>query len=97
MRFITLLGAFAAVLIVGVAMSDVHAQPGKGKGGKGGPAETAGIKGGDSIVKFGDSRIGNLDDFDSALRKFKAGDRVPVLVKRGSEELKFEVTLEPPR
>ncbi len=64
---------------------------------KGGPAEKAGIKGGDIILQFGESKIGNVEDFDSAMRKYKAGDRVTVTVKRGSEEMKFEVTLEPPR
>ncbi len=64
---------------------------------KGGPAETAGIKGGDIILKLGEFPIANLDDFDAALRKFKAGDRVTVLIKRGNDELKFEVTLEQPR
>jgi len=64
---------------------------------KGGPAERAGIKANDIIVRLGDWPIGNLEDFDTALRKFKSGDRVSVLVKRGGEELKFEVTLEPPK
>ena len=64
---------------------------------KGGPAEKAGIKGGDVIVQFGESKIGNLNDFDSALRKFKAGDKVPVLVKRGKEDVKLEVVLDPPK
>jgi Zn-dependent M28 family amino/carboxypeptidase len=64
---------------------------------KGGPAETAGIKAGDIILKLGEFPIANLEDFDTALRKFKAGDRVIVLIKRGSDELKFEVTLAPPR
>ena len=50
---------------------------------KGGPAERAGMKAGDIIIQFGDSKIGNLEDFDSALRKYKAGDKVPVVVKRG--------------
>ena len=39
----------------------------------------------------------NLEDFDSALRKYHAGDKVPVVVKRNGEELKLEVTLDPPR
>jgi hypothetical protein len=64
---------------------------------KDGPAERAGLKAGDIIVRFGDSKIGNLEDFDAALRKYKAGDKVPVVVKRGSEELTLEVTLEAPR
>ena len=64
---------------------------------KGGPADRAGLKGGDIIVQFGDSKIGNLEDFDGALRKYKAGDKVPVTVQRGTEQVKLEVTLDPPR
>lgn len=64
---------------------------------KGGPAEKAGLTGGDIIIRFGDSQIGNLEDFDSALRKYKAGDKVPVIVRRGGEELTLEVTLDDPR
>ena len=33
---------------------------------KGGPAERGGLKAGDIIIEFGDSKIGNLEDFDSA-------------------------------
>ncbi len=64
---------------------------------KGSPAERGGLKAGDNIVQFGDSKVGNLEDFDSALRKYKAGDKVPVVVKRNGEEVKLEVTLDPPR
>jgi len=64
---------------------------------KDGPAEKAGLKAGDIIVQVGDSKIGNLEDFDSALRKFKAGDKVPVRVERGSETLTLEVVLGEPR
>ena len=63
----------------------------------GSPAERAGLQAGDTIVQLGDSKIGNLEDFDSALRKYKAGDRVNVVVKRGEEEVKLQVTLDPPR
>ncbi len=61
------------------------------------PASRAGIRGGDVIIGFGDSQIGNLEDFDSALRKFKAGDNVPVTLKRGNDEVQVIVTLDPPR
>jgi hypothetical protein len=61
------------------------------------PADKAGLKGGDIIIKLGDSKIGNLEDFDNALRKYKGGDKVPVIVKRGQDEVRTEVTLAPPR
>lgn len=61
------------------------------------PAEKAGLKGGDVIIKVGESKVGSLDDFDSALRKFRAGDKVPVSVKRGKETVTVMVTLDPPR
>jgi len=64
---------------------------------KGSPADRGGLKAGDSIIQFGDSKVGNLEDFDSALRKFKAGDKVPVTVKRSGKDVKLEVTLDPPK
>lgn len=64
---------------------------------KGSPAEKAGIKGGDVIIQFGESKIGNLEDIDGALRKFKAGDKVPVTVKRAGQEVVLEVVLGAPR
>jgi len=64
---------------------------------KDGPAEKGGIRGGDAIIRFGESKIGSLEDIDSALRKHKPGDRVKVVVRRGKEEVTLEVTLAPPR
>jgi hypothetical protein len=62
-----------------------------------GPAAKAGLKAGDVIQQLGDLKIGNLEDFDGALRRFKAGDKVKVQVLRGDEKITVEVTLEPPR
>lgn len=64
---------------------------------KDGPAERAGLKTGDIIVQLGESKVGNLEDFDSALRKFKAGDKVKVVVERGEAKVEVEVTLDPPK
>lgn len=64
---------------------------------KGSPADRGGLRAGDNIIQFGDSKVGNLEDFDSALRKYKAGDKVPVVVKRKGQEVKLEVTLDPPK
>jgi hypothetical protein len=64
---------------------------------KGGPAEHAGLRGGDVLIQFGENKIGGLEDIDSALRKHKAGDRVRTVVRRGKEDLTLEITLDPPR
>lgn len=61
------------------------------------PADKGGLKAGDAIIKLGDNKIGNLEDFDGALRKYKAGDKVPVVVKRAGQELTLNVVLDPPR
>jgi C-terminal processing protease CtpA/Prc len=63
----------------------------------GGPADTAGVKGGDIIVQFGDSKISSIEDFEGALRKHKAGEKVKFKVLRGKENLELEVTLGKPR
>ena len=64
---------------------------------KGGPAERAGMKSGDVIVQFGESKIGGLEDIDSALRKFKADDEVKVVILRDGKKMTITVTLDPPR
>ncbi len=64
---------------------------------KNGPAETAGIKPKDVVIGLGKYKIGGIEDFDSALRKFKAGDKVPVKVLRAGKELTLTITLGSPR
>lgn len=63
----------------------------------GSPADKAGMKAGDRIVKFGKHAINSLEDYDNALRDFKAGDEVEVTVARKGEEVKLKVVLDPPR
>jgi Peptidase family M28/PDZ domain/PA domain len=58
-----------------------------------GPAAKAGLKAEDIIVQFGESKITGIEDFDSALRKFKVGDKVKLKVKRGDKVIDIEVTL----
>lgn len=63
----------------------------------GSPADRAGLKAGDRIIRLGDNKITNLNDFDLALRKFSAGDEVEVVVIRDGENITLKVTLEKPR
>ena len=61
------------------------------------PAKKAGLLGGDHIIKFGDAKITDLNDFDAALRNFSAGDVVEVTVNRDGEKVKLKVTLTKPK
>ncbi|WP_186767591.1 M20/M25/M40 family metallo-hydrolase [Blastopirellula retiformator] len=61
------------------------------------PAEKAGLKAGDIIVKLGESKIAGLEDFDGALRAFKAGDKAKVTIMRSGMEITLTVTLASPR
>jgi hypothetical protein len=62
-----------------------------------GPAEVAGMMGGDLIVKIDGKDVANIYDYMGALRKNKPGDRVEVVVIRGGEEKTLSVTLAPAR
>lgn len=61
------------------------------------PAAKGGLQGGDLVVRIGDSAVTGLDDFDSALRKYKGGDTVTVVVERDGAEVSLPVTLGDPR
>ena len=59
----------------------------------GGPAEKAGLKGGDVMLKFGDKEINNIYDYVYALQDHVPGDVVTVVVKRGEQKLSLTLTL----
>jgi aminopeptidase YwaD len=59
----------------------------------GSPADKAGLKAGDILVKFGSDAIQNLYDFTYALRAHKAGEEVEVEVLRGTGSLIAKVQL----
>ena len=61
------------------------------------PAAKGGLKGGDVIVRLGESAVTGLEDFDSALRKHKGGATVPVVVVRDGVEVTLQITLGPPK
>jgi S1-C subfamily serine protease len=59
----------------------------------GAPAEAAGIKRGDVIVKIGDARVGSVADVFAAIREHKVGDTVPFEVVRSGQTTSVSVTL----
>jgi serine protease Do len=59
----------------------------------GSPAEAAGLRVNDIIVRLGDVSINNSGDLVQALTKYRAGDKVTVVFYRGSQQQQVEVTL----
>jgi aminopeptidase YwaD len=58
---------------------------------EGRPAEKAGLKTGDIIVKLGDYSVISLQTYMEALSKFNRGDQTTVIFLRGKEEMKAPV------
>ncbi|UCG53829.1 MAG: M28 family peptidase [Candidatus Latescibacterota bacterium] len=76
---------FASDDVEGVKLSGVRA---------GGPADKAGIQGGDIIVEFAGQNITNIYDYSFALRGVKIGEPVTIVVLRDGERVTFTVTPE---
>ena len=55
------------------------------------PAEKAGLKRGDIVIKMGDVEIKDMQTYMQGLGQFETGDKATVVVKRGSEELEVVV------
>jgi hypothetical protein len=61
----------------------------------GGPAEKAGLKGGDLIIEFGGKAVKNIYDYTDAIGAYKPGDEITVVLLRGPnrERISLKVTL----
>jgi aminopeptidase YwaD len=59
----------------------------------GSPAEKAGLKAGDIIIKFGDKPVKNIYDYMYAMQGYKPGDEVEVIILRNGQELKTTIKL----
>ena len=57
------------------------------------PAAKAGFEENDVIIKFGELPVADIEGLSNALRKYKAGEKVNVVVRRGAEEKTLEVEL----
>jgi Peptidase family M28/PDZ domain/PA domain len=58
-----------------------------------GPAKKAGIEQGDTLLKIDNEEITGRAELDRILQKHKVGDRVTVLVQRGSKKIELKVEL----
>jgi hypothetical protein len=60
----------------------------------GGPAEKAGVVGGDVVVEFAGKSIASLQDYSDALRGAKLGQAVTIVVLRDGERVSLTITPE---
>jgi hypothetical protein len=60
----------------------------------GGPAEKAGLEGGDLVVEFAGKKIASLQDYSDALRGAKIGQSLLIVVIRDDERLELTITPE---
>jgi len=60
---------------------------------KGSPAEVGGLQGGDLIVKIGTYDTPDLQEMTGALRAYRPGDKVVIVVLRNGQEKALDVTL----
>lgn len=59
----------------------------------GSPAEKAGMKGGDVLVRFGPTEVRNIYDYTYALAERKPGEAVTVVVKRDGRDVSLDLVL----
>lgn len=74
---------FSGADVAGTRIADVRA---------GGPADKAGLRGGDIIVEFAGRKISNLQDYSDALIGVKIGQPVEIILERGGERQTFTIT-----
>jgi membrane-associated protease RseP (regulator of RpoE activity) len=60
-------------------------------------AETAGLRGGDVVVRVGEEEIAGVEDFRKAVGSIGDGATVPFVVMRDGAERTIDVTMQPPR
>ncbi|HJS56267.1 MAG TPA: M20/M25/M40 family metallo-hydrolase [Chitinophagaceae bacterium] len=58
---------------------------------EGRPAQKAGLKAGDVIIRIGEYNVSSMDSYMQTLGKFQKGEKAKVKFKRGNEELETEV------
>jgi S1-C subfamily serine protease len=60
---------------------------------EGGPAAKGGLKGGDSIIRVGGKPVSTIYDYMESLKGYKPGDKLEVVVRRESKEVRLQVDL----
>jgi serine protease Do len=59
----------------------------------GSPADQAGLRRGDTLVRAGTRTLRNPFDWETAQLDFRVGERIPLVVRRGGRELQVTATV----
>ena len=59
----------------------------------GSPAASAGLREDDQIIRAGNRNVRNAFDWEAARLSFRVGDKVPLVIKRGSRDITVTVTV----
>jgi len=63
----------------------------------GGAAAKAGMKDNDRIYKIGKHKVNDVYSYMDALRSYKPGDVIPVIVIRNGRKIELKVKAQPPK
>ncbi|SHE59376.1 Do/DeqQ family serine protease [Marinitoga hydrogenitolerans DSM 16785] len=80
----TLAKTFGLKVTKGAFVSDIE---------KGSPAEKAGIKPGDVIIKIDNKEINSADELVYIVKTYPAGEKIKVVVNRKGKEITYEIVL----
>lgn len=58
------------------------------------PAQKAGLKAGDIIVKVGDTEVNTMSDLNKGLYNYSSGDKSDITVNRNGKEMKMQVSFQ---
>ncbi len=88
MAYLGVVPDYAAAGGDGLPLTDVNAES---------PAGQGGLKAGDVMIKIGDIEVSGIQELADGLRKYKPGQEVEIVVRRGDATQKVKVTLGEPR
>jgi len=78
---------------IGVRLNEDDAECRIAEVDKDSPAEKAGLKADDVVIRFGKEPVEDLEDLLTLIREHKPGDEVPIRVRRGKKILELKIVI----
>ncbi len=78
---------------IGVRLNEDDAECRIAEVDKDSPAEKAGLKADDVVIRFGKEPVEDLDDLITLIKERRPGDEVPIRVRRGKKILELKIVI----